>query len=142
MPPALIPYKTEAEYRRHYETHYCKVTIHTFDGIRVYFPKQQFDEAFYESANRRARDKSLFSWRRAERIDWIRAALEDPTAELYVGWDRNKKKLNPGRRVALVYQNYVVILRMNIKRKRATFITAYVAGPTTIAKIRNGPRWK
>jgi hypothetical protein len=141
MPPALVHYATEAEYRAHYERCYCHAVIHTFDGLRVFFPKQQFDDAFFESANRKARDKSVFSLERAERIDWIRAAIEDPTAELYRGWDRDKKVIAYDRRITLVFGNYVVILQVYSKGNKATFITAYVASPDTIRKIRNNPRW-
>ena len=141
MPPALVHYITEAEYRTHYERCYCRVVIHTFDGMRVYFPKQQFDDAFFESANRKARDKSVFALERAERIDWIRAAVEDPTAELYQGWDRDRKVIVPGRRIALVFDNYVVVLQVYNERSAATFITAYVASSDTIRKIRGNPRW-
>lgn len=97
---------------RHYETNYCGATIHTFDGLRVYFPKQQFDDAFFESASRRKRDKSIFSMERAKRIDWIKAALQETTAELYVGWDRDKKCYSRRRRVCVVYGNCVVVLYM------------------------------
>jgi hypothetical protein len=91
MPPALVIYMTEAEYRDHYERIYCRTVIHTFDGIRVFFPKQQFDDAFYESVDRKARDKSRFSTERAQRINWILAGLQDATAELYQWWDRDKR---------------------------------------------------
>ena len=141
MPPALVHYVTEAEYRAHYERCYCREVIHTFDGLRVHFPKQQFDDAFFESANRKARDKSVFAQERAERIDWIRAAVEDPTAELYQGWDRDRKVTVPGRRIALVFGNYVVVLQVSDKRSAATFITAYLASSDTIRKIRGNPRW-
>ena len=141
MPPALVRYTTEAEYRAHYERCYCRAVIHTFDGLRVHFPKQQFDDAFFESANRRARDKSVFALERAERIDWIRATVEDPTAELYQGWDRDRKVTAHGRRIALVFGNYVVVLQVHNKRGAATFITAYVATSDTIRKIRSSPRW-
>jgi len=141
MPPALVHYVTEAEYRAHYERCYCRAVIHTFDGMRVYFSKQQFDDAFFESANRKARDKSVFALERAERIDWIRAAVEDPTAELYQGWDRDRKVIVPGRRIALVFDNYVVVLQVYNERSAATFITAYVASSDTIRKIRGNPRW-
>ena len=141
MPPPLIYYASDAEYRTHFEIHYCGQTIKTFDGYRVFFPKQQFDDAFYESANRKTKDKSVFSNKRAERIDWIRTALEDATAEVYAGWDRDKKRINNKRRVALVYHEYVIVLQMNLKRKSATFITAYVADNVTIAKIRRNPKW-
>jgi len=141
MPPALVHYTTEAEYRNHYERCYCGSVIHTFDGLRVYFPKQQFDDAFFESSNRRARDKSIFSLVRAERIDWIRAAVEDPAAELYQGWDRDKKVIARSRRITLVFGNYVVVLQVYSRRNKATFITAYVADDNTLRKIRSNPRW-
>jgi len=141
MPPQLIHYATEVEYRQHYETNYCRKVIYAFGGMRVFFPKKQFDDAFYESANRRARDKSMFSLQRAERIDWIRAALQDRTADIFAGWDRNKKGVNRRRRVTIAFGDYVVILQVNPKRSSATFVTAYVASPATIQKIRGGPRW-
>ena len=142
MPPRLIHYATEAEYRQHYEQHYCRATVYTFDGMRVYFSRQQFDDAFFESARRRARDKSVFSHTRAERIDWIRAALQDNTAELYAGWDRDKKVIDRKRRVTVVYGNYVVVIQLNVKRSTANFITAFVADAQTLTKIRRQPRWK
>lgn len=141
MPPALVYYATESEYRSHYEAHYCRAKLYTFDGFRVYFPKRQFDDAFFESANRRARDKSVFSRARAERIDWIATALQDPTAQLYVGWNRDKKAHDFNRRVVLVYRNYVVILKINRRKHTSTFITAYVADASTLRKIKTNPRW-
>ena len=141
MPPALVQYATETEYRRHYADHCCRAVIYTFDGLRVYFPKQQFDDAFYESANRSARDKSVFSRKRAERMDWLIAAVQDKTAEIFAGWDREKKRIDPKRRVALIYGNYVVVLQVNLKKSSATFVTAYVADAGTLAKIRLQPRW-
>lgn len=141
MPPALVHYTTEDEYRHHYEMRYCHAVIYTFDRLRVYFPKQQFDDAFYGSASRSARDKSVFSRVRVERIDWIGSALQDNTAEIYAGWDRDKKRIDRKRRVTLIYGNYVVVLQVNLKRSSATFITAYVADAATLAKIRRQPRW-
>jgi len=142
MPPALVHYATEEEYFRHYEKRYCQATITTFDGIRVFFPRQQFQDAFYESADRHVRDKTLFSRQRAERIEWIGAALEDAAAELYVGWDRKRKAYHWNRRIALVYGDYVVVIQISADRLKADFITAYVAGASTIAKIRTNPKWK
>lgn len=142
MPPALVYYTSEQEYRDHYERCYCSAVIYTFDGLRVYFPRHQFDDAFFESANRRVRDKSLLSQQRAERIDWIRAALENPGAELFAGWDRDRKRINRVRRVALVWNDYVVILNIQGKKRKAVFVTAYIADARTVAKIRNGPRWE
>ncbi len=142
MPPPLVHYAPEAEYRDHYEREYCRAVIHTCDGLRVFFPKRQFDHAFFESANRRARDKSVFSRTRAERINWIRAALEDEAAQQFVGWDRDRKQHDPCRRVTVAYSNYVVVLRVHRPGARATFVTAYQAEASVIQKICSGPRWK
>jgi hypothetical protein len=79
---------------------------------------------------------------RAERIDWIKAALEDPDAELYVGWDSKKKQHNQNSRVALVVGDYVVVIRLGAGSMTAQFVTAYVADSTsTLAKIKGSPRW-
>lgn len=75
-------------------------------------------------------------------MDWIGAALQDSTAELYAGWDRDKKMVNYNRRVTLVYGDYVVILNLNLKKSSAIFITAYIADAGTITKIRGGPKWE
>jgi hypothetical protein len=120
-------------------------TYRVFTDLRTNRVKQRLERlrqiAFFESAGRKARDKSIFSWSRAERIDWIRAAIEDPTAELYRGWDRDKKRIAHDRRITLVFGNYVVVLQVYSKGNKATFITAYVASSDTISKIRSGPRW-
>ena len=142
MPPPLVRYATEAEYRDHYEREYCRAVIRTFDGLRVFFPKRQFDHAFFESANRRARDKSAFSWARAERIDWAKAALQDAAAQQFAGWHRGRKRHDLRRRVTVAYGNYVVVLKVDRARGRATFITAYQAEASTIRKICSGPRWQ
>lgn len=141
MPPRLVHYATEAEYRRHYQTHCCRSVVRTFDGIRVFFPQRQFEHAFFESAGRRARDKSVFSRKRAERIDWITAALQDSAADLFVGWDRNKTQEDPNRRVCLAFGNYVVVIRLKKGGHSATFITAFLADRSTVGKIRSNRRW-
>ena len=141
MPPTLVEYSGEDDYRRHFAQVYCQAQIYTFDGIRVFFKESQFDDAFFESQRRYYRDKSLFSWDRARRIDWIKAALEATDAELYVGWDRDDKKPSVERRVAVVFDSYVVIIHVN-KSGTATFITAYMPLDANLAKIRSGEIWK
>lgn len=140
MPPKVVLYSSKAEYRRYYEANYCSAFIHTFDRLRVYFPKRQFDDAFFESASRQKRDKSIFSMERAKRIDWIKAGLQEKTAEFYVGWDRDRKCYSRRRRVCVVYDNYVVVLHMARNGATATFITAYITDTPTLLKIRSGPR--
>jgi hypothetical protein len=89
--PPLVHYDREDEYLSHYERVYCKGPIATFDGIEVRFRKGYFAHCFYESIHSK---DDTFSKRRAERIDWIRAALQDPKAELRVGWDNEKRTLS------------------------------------------------
>ena len=108
------------------------------------FRKTDFDHAFYESV---ARKDDTFSRSRAERIDWIQVALQDPDAERYIGWDRIRKRYDKARRVVIVMGNYVVVIAMT-GHHRARFVTAFVADDrggegrvSTIEKIRRGPKW-
>ena len=138
--PPFVLLSTEDEYRSHFEAVYCRGPIVTFDGIEVRFRKEDFDHCFYEA------DDS-FSRKRAERIDWIKAALLDPTAEKYVGWDNKRKRYDMCRRVAVAQNNYVVVI-VTTKANKARFITAYVADTpsrpgrlSTVDLIRRGPKW-
>jgi hypothetical protein len=89
MPP-LLNLANEAAYRAHYERTCCRAAIVTHDGIRVYFSKDRFGHAFFESTDRRG-NKDLFSIARAERMDWIAAALADPAAICYQGWNSKSR---------------------------------------------------
>ena len=138
--PSLVSYRTVGEYRAHFERVYCQGPVTTFDGIAVRFRKNRFDHCFYESSQRN-QAKDTFSTPRAEHIDWIKAALEDPNAELHVGWDGKKKRYDSSHRVALVVGDYVVVIRLSGNQK-AQFVTAYVAdSPSTLAKIKGSPKW-
>ncbi len=85
--------------------------------------------------------------KRAERIDWIKAALQDPDSEREVGWNKQKKRYEKSRRVTIVMQNYVVVIQLT-GHKKANFVTAYLADtpgsksrPSTVDQIRTGPKW-
>lgn len=137
--PALVVYVEKVEYQHHFERIYCRGPIVTFDGIPVRFQKRNFSHAFFESV--RSKDDT-FSQKRAERIDWIKAALQDPQSERYIGWDNKKKRHDGSRRVIVVMGDYVVVIGLNKQRNKGRFITAYVADSgRTIRKIRNGPKW-
>lgn len=128
------------KYRSHYERVYCKGPITTFDEIAVRFRKSSFDHCFYESIQRN-QVKDTFSALRAERIDWIKAALLDPDAELHVGWDGKKRRYDRSHRVALVNGDYVVVIRLS-SNQTAQFVTAYVAdSQSTLDKMKGSPRW-
>jgi hypothetical protein len=141
-PPPLVVYQTEKEYKGHYYKVYCKKPIVTFDSIPIIFRKNRFDHAFYESTKRDKR-KDKFSKIRAERIDWIKATLQNPNAQLYCGWDNSKKKHDTHSRVNIVYGNFVVIIRIKkeaLGNFRGEFVTAFLADDS-IRKIKNNPRW-
>ena len=138
----LVLYATPAEYRAHYERVYCRGTIQTFDGIRVYFAASKFWHMFYESTLRDGR-KDAFSTVRAERIDWIKATLEHPQAALFAGWDKMSRTYDNTRRVAVVYEDFVVVVAMGLKQDgalKANFVTCYQAD-NSIGKIRTSPLW-
>lgn len=145
--PPFVKYTTSEEYRNHFERVYCCGPIMTFDGIAVRFRKGKFEHDFFESSGRN-KIKDRFSWRRAERIDWIKVALEDPNSERYQGWDSERKRHVPDRRVAIVLDHYVVVIALT-GTKTADFVTAYAVSekgqpgrPSTIEQIRRGPKWE
>ena len=91
--------------------------------------------------------KDTFSQRRAERLYWIKTALEDPSSERYQGWDKKRKRYDANRRVIVVMGNYVVVIAIT-GAKTADFKTAFVAETqtstgqfSTIDKIRRSPEW-
>ena len=140
--PPLVHYATAAEYRNHFERIYCRGTILTFDSIRVFFAPAKFDHAFYESSARDGR-KDVFSSVRAARIDWIQATLANPAADLYQGWNKAARTYDASRRVAIVFEDFVVVVAMGLKRDgalKANFVTCYQAD-NSIGKIRTSPAW-
>jgi len=141
MPYSLLFLGSQSEYQAHYIERYCKRPVTTFDGYQVTFTRNMFYHAFYKSTHRDAM-KDAFDPERALRIDWIREALEDPGADLRVGYDNKKKKINTQARVAIVVGNYVVVIRIKDKgRKRAMFVTAFVATGEGLAKILTSQKW-
>jgi hypothetical protein len=140
MPP-LKAFADSVECFEHYRKVYCSGPIPTFDGIMVRFRKEDFLHCFFESSNRDDQ-KDTFSTRRAERIDWIKAALQDPKAELFAGWDRKRKIHDRDRRVCVVSGDYVVIIALTDKDK-AYIITAFVIDdPRVLESIKRSPKWK
>ena len=138
--PPLLKLADEAAYRARFEALYCLGTIAAFDGIQVRFRKTDFDHCFFESSQRN-RVKDTFSAPRAERMEWIRVALQDGAAERYVGWDRDTKSYDKHRRVTLVCGNYLVVIALT-GTSTAKFVTAYVADtPASLQRIKASPKW-
>ena len=138
--PPLCQLPSIDEYRIRFETTYCQGSISTFDGIGVRFKKSDFDHCFFESSHRDG-VKDQFSIKRSERIDWIKAALQDANADLFKGWNSQKKRYDGTRRVCLVSGNYVVVNAIT-GQYTARFITAFVADtPRTLARLLSSPKW-
>lgn len=122
---------------------YCdrKKEILTFDGIVVKFHPQMFDHAFFESIDRKEKDKSNLSIDRCEKIYWIKQALEDAESKLKQGWIKKTKSYDNSRRVAVVKGNYVVIIQL-VDEKSARFITAYsIDDDDNWQKLMDSPDW-
>lgn len=135
---------TEEEFRQIWHDEYTSQTIYTHDGILVRFFDNQFDHAFFESSKRNVRKDSAYhkdtiSPRRLARILWIRDVLQDPEAEMYVGYDNKKKCFSFSERVSVVKGDFVVVIRIG-KDMKAKFITAYVADQS-IGMIKSSPKW-
>lgn len=135
---------TEEEMRKMWEGEYCNVAnpIYTFDKVLVIFYANMFNHIFFESANRAARDKSVLSLNRLKKMLWIKAVLQDPDAILKKGWDRDNKSYYEDRRVAMIRNNYVVIIRFTGILK-ATLVTAYeLTEDGSASKILASPDWE
>jgi hypothetical protein len=112
----------------------------TFDGIKVSFFPEQFYHAFFRDSSPTTKDKACFERARAERMYWIKALLEDASAEVYRRCMPDGKMM----RIALWrHERYAVIIQLRKNRKEAArFITAYVvASASALAKMRGNPRW-
>lgn len=127
---------SERQLRELWRIEYCEQSIYTFDHILVKFYEDMFDHAFFESENRKRKDKSILSYNRLEKIFWIKATLQDGNAILKKGWDNQSKEYYKDRRVAIVKGNYVVIIRFTGLLK-AKFVTAFEK--EDISNILSGP---
>ena len=138
--PALLLLTDEVAYRAHFEQMYCRAPIPTFDAVAVRFRKGDFDHCCFES-DRVTQQKAYFSSQRAQRLDWIKASLQDANAELFVGWDKRANAYDHDRRVCVVSGNYVVVIAIT-GPTTARFITAYLADSgRTMMLIRRSPQW-
>lgn len=114
----------EEEMRKIWKEEYCLSEIETFDAIKVKFYEDDFDHCFFESYNRKRKDKSILSLNRLEKMLWIKETLQDESAILKKGWDTAQKKYYTNRRVAIVKGNYIVIIRFTAVLK-ARLVSAY-----------------
>ena len=115
---------SEVDLRKIWRDEYCEQDIFTFDKVQVKFYEDMFDHAFFESADRVEKDKSVLSFNRLDKIHWIKETLNDKDTILKKGWDTKNKVYFNNRRVAVVKGNYVVIIRFTGLLK-AKFVTAF-----------------
>ncbi|WP_031405290.1 hypothetical protein [Geobacillus vulcani] len=119
--------RTQQEYFDYYVNNYCSNPIYTHDGLPVYFDRDRFSHAFFKSVDRRSADKSQFDIERAKRMNWIKKVLQDPSLQIYAGYDNKKKKTDHSRRVSIVVpERYAVIVRFNRKFDKCFFVTAFI----------------
>ena len=132
---------TEKYFRNIWNKEYCEQSIFTFDNIEVKFYSHMFNHCFYESANKRERDKSILSYNRLEKIYWIKDTLQDSTSIRKQGWNRDTKTYSSSRRVNLVRGNYIVVIIIYADRK-ARFVTAYeINDDENLKRIIDSPDW-
>ena len=81
-------------------------------NIRINIFVNHFKTVSYESSDRRQANKDVLSPRRLSRILWIKDALEDPEAEIHVGYLSKSHSQSGKRRVTLVKGNYVVVIQL------------------------------
>lgn len=134
---------SEADFRQLWKETYCNASspINTLDGVLVRFYDDMFDHAFYESDNWKKKDKSILSLNRCQKMLWIKEALSDTDSVLKQGWDKKTKSYHNNRRVAVVKDNYVVVI-MFTRKRMAKFVTAYeIDVEENLEKFLKGPDW-
>lgn len=139
--PPLASHGNLEIYRGTYHSQYCIGPIKTHDGILVRFRKNQFSHIVQESQNRDG-VKDTFSLPRAERLTWIKLALQDPELEFKAGWDKQTKSYDHSRRVTIMIDDFVVVIRLK-SAIEADFVTCYVAdSERTREKLKQAPTWQ
>lgn len=138
--PALLKYTHEDEFRDHYFRVYCKGPLQTFDGISVRFNKSDYKHLCFQDDDHDG-VREAFAWNRAERLDWIKHALEDSNAILKFGWLTKKGQVLYDRRVALVQGNYAVTIQFT-GESEARIITAFLFAQDDVAKFLQDPDWE
>lgn len=141
--PPFLNLESQDAYLAYYVNNYCCGPLYTHEGTPVYFRRDRFFHAFFESTLDSC--KNEFSLNRATRMDWIRVALEDTSVVRYQGWDKKKKKYTPASMVVLTIGNFIIVLRMRLTENdvlQGDFVTCYWGDRRrTLDKIKQGPRW-
>lgn len=141
--PPLLLLNTATEYRDYYENNYCRATIVTFDGFRVFFKATTFGHAFYKNSQGKQGAKDAICPIRCQRMGWVKHTLVNPNAQLYMGWNKAQKVLEENRRVSVVYEDFVVVIELSLNNKgelKANFVTCYQAD-ISIGAIKSSPTW-
>lgn len=138
--PTLLNLNTPADYCTHFRHLYCRSGNVTHDNFTIAFRADIVDHCLYESS-KRDKIKDRFSVPRANRLEWIQDALIDPQWPMHFGWDKVKRRIDYSRRVTIVGDEFVVVLRLAQRVARGGFVTCFVADRRTVQSIRSGPVW-
>lgn len=142
---SLLLLNSEQEYRAYFYENFCARPLEMrveSTVIKVFFNRDHFDHAFFESSQR-DRVKDVFSTQRASHMSLIPQLLGDATGDRRAGWNAATKSYNHGRCVVLSAGDFVLVIRIAKTKRgdfRARFVTCYVAD-SSIGKIRKSPTW-
>lgn len=123
-----------------FKANYClRPLVTPFGTVRFSF-KRDFNHAFFELGP--DGPKSRFSILRAERVLWIKHALQDPKARHVQGYDKARGCCHRGRRTILVPEHRYVVVVQPAKGDHHIFITAFVATTDhSWKKLLHSPDW-
>lgn len=133
---------SESDYLSYFIENFCNRLLYTKDGIRVFFRKNHFYHAFFETVNV---NKDTFSLDRARRMPDILPTLQSPFSDYRCGWDSKKKKHIATKRVAILKDSFVVVILLKQNKRtghlQGEFITCYTATNWTHQRILTNPIW-
>ena len=138
-PYLILP--TDADYKAHWVTVVCSGPVTTTHGVQVFFQRNRFEHAFYESPMRDGVKGTVCSLDRVRRMSWIRPALADPASEWRTGWNKALGQADPTRAVCITDEDFVIVIGLQRNQAaRANFMSCYRADQS-IGRIRGMPYW-
>lgn len=141
-PYTFLILPTTEDYKQHFRNKVCCGPVTTPQQVKVFFPPSTFEHAFFEAPGRDGVKSSEISPSRAQRMDWIRKGLADPSSQWFAGWDKISKRYVHHRAACVVGGKFVIVVRRSRSdRLKAEFMTCYWAD-NSIDKILKSPAWR
>lgn len=138
-PYLILP--TDADYKLYWESVVCASPVTTVHGVKVFFQRNRFEHAFFESPMRNGIKGTVCSTERVQRMSWIRAALTDPASDWRTGWNKSLGQADRSRAVCITDEDFVIVIGMHATDPaRANFMSCYRADQS-IGRIRCMPCW-